>query len=55
VADGFKFRCKIGLDIAIEALKLYRQSPRFDAGKLLHYARICRVESVMKPYLEALL
>ena len=55
LADGFKFRRKIGLDIAIEALKLYRQSPRFDAGKLLHYARICRVESVMKPYLEALL
>lgn len=55
VADGFKFRRKIGLDIAIEALKLYCQSPRFDAGKLLHYARICRVESVMKPYLEALL
>jgi predicted transcriptional regulator of viral defense system len=55
VADGFKFRHKIGLDIAIEALKFYRQSPHFDAGKLLHYARICRVESVMKPYLEALL
>ena len=55
VADGFKFRRKIGLDIAIEALKLYRQSPRFDVSKLLHYARICRVGSVMKPYLEALL
>jgi predicted transcriptional regulator of viral defense system len=55
VADSFKFRRKIGLDIAIEALKLYRQSPRFDASELLHYARICRVESVMKPYLEALL
>ena len=55
VADSFKFRRKIGLDIAIEALKLYRRSPRFDASELLHYARICRVESVMKPYLEALL
>jgi predicted transcriptional regulator of viral defense system len=55
VADSFKYRHKIGLDIAIEALKLYRQSPRFDTSKLLHYARICRVESIMKPYLEALL
>ena len=55
VADGFKYRRKIGLDVAIETLKLYRQSPRFDVSKLLHYARICRVESVMKPYLEALL
>jgi predicted transcriptional regulator of viral defense system len=55
VADSFKYRRKIGLDIAIEALKLYRQSPRFDVSQLLHYARICRVESVMKPYLEALL
>jgi predicted transcriptional regulator of viral defense system len=55
VADSFKFRRKIGLDVAIEALKLYRQSPGFDVSKLLHYARICRVESVMKPYLEALL
>jgi predicted transcriptional regulator of viral defense system len=55
VADSFKFRRKIGLDIAIEALKLYRQSPGFDVSTLLHYARVCRVESVMKPYLEALL
>ena len=55
VADSFKYRRKIGLDVAIEALKLYRQSPRFDVSKLLHYARICRVERVMKPYLEALL
>jgi predicted transcriptional regulator of viral defense system len=55
VADSFKFRRKIGLDIAIEALKLYRQSPRFDTSNLLHYARICRVESTMKPYLETLL
>ena len=55
VADSFKYRRKIGLDIAIEALKLYRQTPQFDIGKLLHYARICRVENIIKPYLEALL
>jgi predicted transcriptional regulator of viral defense system len=55
VADSFKFRRKIGLDVALEALKLYRQRANFDVSKLLHYARICRVEKVMKPYLEALL
>ncbi len=55
VADSFKYRRKIGLDVALEALKLYRQHPGFDVSKLLHYARICRVEKAMKPYLEALL
>jgi predicted transcriptional regulator of viral defense system len=55
VADSFKYRRKIGLDVALEALKLYRQRSGFDVSELLHYARICRVEEVMKPYLEALL
>jgi len=55
VADTFKFRRKLGLDLAIEALKAYRTRPGFDVNRLLHYARICRVEQVMSPYLEALL
>ena len=55
VADSFKYRRKIGLDVAVEALKLYRQHREFDVGKLLHCARICRVEKVIRPYLEALL
>ena len=55
VADSFKYRRKIGLDVALEALKLYRQTPKFDVNKLLHYAHICRVANVMKPYLEVLL
>lgn len=55
VADSFKYRRKIGLDVALEALKLYRQCPDFDVSKLLHYARICRTEKVMRSYLEALL
>lgn len=55
VADSFKYRRKIGLDVALEALKLYREHREFDVGKLLHFARICRVEKVMRPYLEALL
>ena len=55
VADAFKFRRKIGLDVALEAIKFYRQHKDFDVSKLLHHARICRVEKVIKPYLEALL
>ena len=55
VADTFKFRRKLGLDLAIEALKAYRTRPGFDVNRLLHYARVSRVEQVMSPYLEALL
>ncbi len=55
IADCFKFRNKLGMDITLEALKLYMQQRAFDADKLLCYARICRVEKIMKPYLEAML
>ena len=55
VADCFKYRNKIGSDVAIEALKLYRESKRFSVDEVLHFARLCRVEKVMRPYLEALL
>jgi len=55
VADAFKYRRKIGQDVALEALKLYRESDSFDVGDLLHYARVCRVLNVIRPYLEALL
>ena len=54
VVDCFKFRNKIGLDVALEALKLCRERRGSTPRKLLHYARICRVERVMRPYLEAL-
>ncbi len=53
LADCFKFRNKIGMDVVLEALKLYRARKEFDLAKLLKYARICRVEKVMRPYLEA--
>jgi len=55
IADCFKYRNKIGLDTAIEALKLYRERKRFMVDDLVRFARICRVEKVMRPYLEALL
>ena len=52
LVDCFKFRHRIGLDLFIEALKLYRSGPSFHGDKLLAYARICRVERQMRPYLE---
>jgi predicted transcriptional regulator of viral defense system len=55
LADCFKYRHKLGLDVALEALKLYRQRQRMKLDELLRFARICRVEKVMRPYLEALL
>ncbi|HEV8131521.1 MAG TPA: type IV toxin-antitoxin system AbiEi family antitoxin domain-containing protein [Acidobacteriota bacterium] len=55
LADCFKYRNKIGLDTAVEALKLYRRRKSFSVERLLRYARICRVEKVLRPYLEAVL
>ena len=53
MADCFKFRNKIGMDVVLESLKLYKARKYFNPGKLLRYAKICRVEKVMRPYLEA--
>lgn len=55
IADCFKYRNKLGLDTALEALKLYRKSTFYDVDEILYFARLCRVEKVMRPYLEALL
>ncbi len=55
IADCFKFRNQVGLDVALEALKMYRQTTGFDLNEVTHFARICRVEKVMRPYLEAIL
>lgn len=52
VADCFKYRNKIGVDIAIEALKDYRRA-RKSMGELWKAAQICRVAVVMRPYMEA--
>ena len=55
VADLFKYRNKIGLDVAIEALRETIGSRRATPDELLRAAKVCRVEHVMRPYLEALL
>ena len=53
IADCFKYRNKIGLDIALDALKECRKEQRCSMDELWHYAKICRVSNVMRPYLEA--
>jgi len=55
IADCFKYRNKIGLEIALEALKDCRQRKLCTTDQLWKYAKICRVTKIMKPYLEALL
>lgn len=54
VADCFKYRNKIGLDVAIEALRECWRSRRCTMDDLWHYAGICRVRNVMRPYLESI-
>ena len=53
VTDCFKFRNKIGLDVALEALKDAWRSRKVTMDELGHFAKINRVERVMQPYLEA--
>ena len=55
VADCFKFRNKLGIDVAVEALRTGLEEDLVRPAELLRYARVCRVERVMKPYLEAIL
>ena len=55
IADCFKFRNKIGLDVAIEALREGWRLQRFKMNELDHYAKICRVSKVITPYLDAIL
>jgi len=54
VVDCFKFRNKIGLDVALEALREAWRGKRCTMDEIMHYARICRMENVMRPYLESL-
>lgn len=55
LADCFKYRRKLGMDTVLEALRLYRDQRHIKVNALLRYAKICRVASVMRPYLEATL
>lgn len=54
IADCFKFRNKVGLDVALEALREALRYKRCTVDGLLRYARIDRVERIIRPYLEAM-
>lgn len=54
IADCFKHRNKIGMDVAIEALKDASTQNKITVDELWHYAKICRVANVMRPYIEAI-
>jgi predicted transcriptional regulator of viral defense system len=54
VADLFKFRNRIGIDVAIEALRDAWQRRLVTIDEIDRYAKICRVERVMRPYIETL-
>ena len=55
VADCFKFRNKIGLDVAMEALRDGWRKRKFTADELMAAARVDRVERVIRPYAEGML
>ena len=54
VVDCFKYRGKVGLDVALEALREGWSARKFTIDELQYYAKICRVQKVMQPYLESL-
>jgi predicted transcriptional regulator of viral defense system len=54
VVDCFKYRHKIGIDVALEALRESWYGDRCTMNELWHYAQICRVTRIIYPYLESL-
>jgi predicted transcriptional regulator of viral defense system len=55
IADAFKYRNKIGMEVALEALRTWKARRESNIERLLEYGRVCRVERVMRPYLEAMI
>lgn len=55
VADCFKFRNKIGQDVAREAIKMAVMEKRIKPKEIMHYAKICRVDRIIKPILETMM
>jgi predicted transcriptional regulator of viral defense system len=53
LVDCFKFRNKIGMDVFLDALKIYKSSRKFNHAKIMKYAKTCRVYKLVKPYIEA--
>ncbi len=54
LADCFKFRHRIGMDVCLEALRDWHERKRADTRNLMYFAKICRVHRIIRPYIEAL-
>jgi len=55
LVDCFKFRHKIGLDLILEALNIYKKQFTIKTNQVMAYAKICRVDKIITPYMESLL
>jgi len=55
IIDCFKFRNQIGMDVFLEAIKLYKAKAKVQPSRLAEYAKICSMEKAITPYLEAIL
>ena len=54
IADCFKYRNKIGLDVALQALRACQRERRCSSDELWRFAKVCRVANIMRPYMEAM-
>lgn len=54
IADCFKFRNKVGMDIVLDALRNYQNRKDFNIERLLYFANLNRVNRIMRPYIEIL-
>ena len=54
ICDMFRYRDKLGMDVALEGLKEYFKTRKFNIPKLLEYAEICQVKTILTPYLKVL-
>lgn len=54
VIDSFRWRKAVGLDVALEAAREYLRRPGASPSRLMAYARICKVEKLVRPYLQAM-
>lgn len=55
LVDSFRFRNQIGLDVTIEAIKLYKERMKPDLQKITYYARLCKLDKIIQPYLEVII
>lgn len=54
ICDLFRYRTKLGEDLALECLKSYLKNPDFDIQKLWNYSIVCRIKTIIQPYIKAM-